>query len=153
MKVKDVMTKDVITFDPAESIYNAARILRENRISGAPVVSDGRVVGILSETDIMKLVETPYLELNTILPSPFDIVELPIRMKFELKEAMKKIKKASSLQVKEIMTKKVFTIEPEASIEDAAKLMSRQKINRLPVVDKDGKLVGIVTRGDIIGAI
>ncbi len=153
-KIKDVMTKDVMTFSPDASVYDCAKILRENRISGAPVVDDdGGVVGILSETDIIKIIESKDVKINLILPSPLDVLELPVRMKLGLDEVMKNAKKAASSRAEDVMTKKVMTILPEEDISGATKIMAERNINRLPVIDEKGKLVGIVTRGDIIGAI
>ena len=153
-KIKDVMTEDVTTFSPDASVYDCAKILRENRISGAPVVDDdGGVVGILSETDIIKIIESKDVKINLILPSPLDVLELPVRMKLGLDEVMKNAKKAASSRAEDVMTKKVMTILPEEDISGATKIMAERNINRLPVIDEKGKLVGIVTRGDIIGAI
>lgn len=152
--VKDVMTKDVITFSPDASVYDCAKILGEKRISGAPVIDDGGVVvGILSEADIMKLIESQDISINLILPSPLDVLELPVRMKLGLDELVNSAEKATSARAGDIMTKSAVTISPEEDISKAAKLMADKKINRLPVTDEDGKLVGIITRGDIIGTI
>lgn len=153
-KIKDVMTKDVTTFSPDASVYDCAKILRENRISGAPVVDDdGGVVGILSETDIIKIIESKDININLILPSPLDVLELPVRMKLGLDDVIKSAKKAASSRAEDVMTKKVMTILPEEDISGATKIMAERNINRLPVIDEKGKLVGIVTRGDVIGAI
>ncbi|QHN06445.1 CBS domain-containing protein [Methanothermobacter sp. THM-1] len=153
IKVKDAMQSDVITVKRTNSIHEAARVLRENRISGAPVVDDdGKLVGIISEEDIMRLLEVHSPRLNLILPSPLDLVELPIRMKHEYDEIAKGIRKAAVMLVEEIMKEKVITVSPEASVSDAAELMDKHDIKRLPVVDEDGNLVGIITRGDVIGA-
>ncbi|MDI6701416.1 CBS domain-containing protein [Methanothermobacter wolfeii] len=153
IKVKDAMQSDVITVKRTNSIHEAARVLRENRISGAPVVDDdGKLVGIISEGDIMRLLEVHSPRLNLILPSPLDLVELPIRMKHEYDEIAKGIRKAAVMLVEEIMKGKVITVSPEASVSDAAELMDKHDIKRLPVVDEDGNLVGIITRGDVIGA-
>lgn len=153
IKVKDAMQSDVITVKRTNSIHEAARVLRENRISGAPVVDDdGKLVGIISEGDIMRLLEVHSPRLNLILPSPLDLVELPIRMKHEYDEIAKGIRKAAVMLVEEIMRGKVITVSPEASVSDAAELMDKHDIKRLPVVDEDGNLVGIITRGDVIGA-
>jgi CBS domain-containing protein len=151
-KVRDVMTKNVVKFKPEDSIYEVARILRERKISGAPVVEGEKVVGMISEADIMRLIEEHDIDVNTILPSPLDVLELPVRMKLELNEVLEKIKKASSALVSDVMTEKVVSISPDAAISEAAKVMSGKKVNRLPVIEK-GKLVGIVSRGDIIGAL
>lgn len=153
IKVKDAMQSDVITVKRTNSIHEAARVLRENRISGAPVVDDdGKLVGIISEGDIMRLLEVHSPRLNLILPSPLDLVELPIRMKHEYDEIAKGIRKAAVMLVEEIMKEKVITVSPEASVSDAVELMDKHDIKRLPVVDEDGNLVGIITRGDVIGA-
>ncbi len=153
MKIKEIMTKNVIFFSPEESIYEVAKKLRENKISGAPVLRDGCIVGIISEADIMRFVEREEIYLSTILPSPFDVLELPIRMKLNLEKIMKKIQKAGEAKVKNVMTEKVITINQDEDVSKAAKIMREKKINRLPVVDEEGKLVGIVTRADLLKAL
>jgi len=153
-RVKDIMTEDVITVSPDASIYDCAKLLRERRISGVPVVDgDGEVVGMLSEADIMKLIESRDISINLILPSPLDVLELPVRMKLGLDELANSAEKAASARVRDMMTKSVVTISPEEDISKAAKIMADENINRLPVMDEKGKLAGIITRGDIIEAI
>jgi CBS domain-containing protein len=148
------MQKEVITLRRVEKIEEAARILREKKISGAPIVDeDNKMIGIVSEGDIMRLLEFHSPNLNLILPSPLDLIELPIRMKAEYDEISAGLKKASLVLVQEIMTKKVITITPEKSISDAAEQMDMHKVKRLPVLDEKGDLIGIITRGDIIGAL
>lgn len=154
VQVKDVMTKKVISFSPDASVYDCAKILREKRISGAPIVNKGKeVIGILSEGDIMKLIESKDIDINLILPSPLDVLELPVRMKIKLNEVMKEVKKAGSEKVEDVMTKRVVSIKEDEEISKAARIMADEKINRLPVMDEKRILVGIVTRCDIIGAI
>lgn len=154
IKVEDAMQKNVITIKDDMKIEEAARILRENRISGAPVIDkNNKLVGILSEGDIIRLLEVHSPKLNLILPSPLDLIELPIRMKHEYDEIVKGLKKAAIISVNEIMTRKPITIKASQSVSDAAEIMDEHKIKRLPVVDEKGNLIGIITRGDIIGAI
>lgn len=154
ISVQDAMQKEVITLRRVEKIEEAARILREKKISGAPIVDeDNKMIGIVSEGDIMRLLEFHSPNLNLILPSPLDLIELPIRMKAEYDEISAGLKKASLVLVQEIMTKKVITITPEKSISDAAEQMDMHKVKRLPVLDEKGDLIGIITRGDIIGAL
>ncbi len=154
ISVQEAMQKDVITLRRVEKIEEAARILREKKISGAPVVDENnKVIGIVSEGDIMRLLEFHSPNLNLILPSPLDLIELPIRMKAEYDEISAGLKKASLVRVHEIMTKKLITISPEKSISDAAEQMDMHKVKRLPVLDDKGNLIGIITRGDIIGAL
>lgn len=152
MKVEKVMVKKVMTLSPEDTVYEAAKKLRRYRISGAPVVAGEKILGVLSEADIIKLVSTQ-VDLNTFLPSPFDVLELPIRMKLSLDETFGKIRKIGSSKVKDIMTKGVVTITFDADITEAARLMGEHRVNRLPVVSEEGRLVGIITRGDIIGAL
>lgn len=153
IKIQDAMEKNVIKFKSTDRIIDVAQSLRDNKISGAPVVDDnGKVIGIVSEGDIMRMVEVHSPRINLILPSPLDLIELPLKMKHESDEILEGLKKAGSVLVGEIMTKKIVSILPDESISDAAELMDSHHVKRLPVVDADKKLVGIVTRGDIIGA-
>jgi len=148
MKVREIMTKQVITLSPEESIEEAAKKLRENRISGAPVVEGDRIVGIVSEADLMKLFESE-MSISLVLPSPLELIELPVKMHRQLKEAAKRL---AATRVRDVMTREVITIDEEASIEEAARTMAKYGINRLPVV-REGKLVGIVTRADVLKAL
>jgi CBS domain-containing protein len=153
MKIEDVMQKDVIKFNELDKIVDVAQSFRENKISGAPVVNkENKIIGVISEGDIMRLLEIHSPKINLILPAPLDLIELPIRMKYELDEIAEDMQRAGSIVIDQIMTKKVVSIGSNASISDAAELMDTHKVKRLPVVNDEGKLVGIVTRGDIIGA-
>ncbi len=147
------MEKEIIKFNVDDRIIDVAGSLRENKISGAPVVDkEGKLAGIISEGDIMRLIEVHSPHINLILPAPLDLIELPVRMKYEIDEIAEDMNKAASLLIGEIMTKKVVTIDPDSDISDAAQLMDTHDVKRLPVVDSAGKMVGIITRGDIIGA-
>ena len=153
MKIEDAMKKDVIKFNELDKIVDVAQSFRDNKISGAPVVDENnKVVGVISEGDVMRLLEVHSPKINLILPAPLDLIELPLRMKYELDEIAEDMQRAGSTVIDQIMTKKVVKIGPDASISDAAELMDSRKVKRLPVVNDNGKLVGIVTRGDIIGA-
>ncbi|WP_231624182.1 CBS domain-containing protein [Methanobrevibacter arboriphilus] len=111
------------------------------------------IVGILSEGDIMKLLDVHSPNLNLVLPSPLDVIEMPIRMKHEYDETTKGIKRASLTLVEEIMISPVVKIGPNDNISDAAILMDKEDIKRIPVVDDEDNLIGIVTRGDIVKAL
>ncbi len=153
MKIEDIMEKNVIKFNELDKIVDVAKSFRDNKISGGPVVDENnKVVGVISEGDIMRLLEVHSPKINLILPAPLDLIELPVRMKYELDEIAEDMQRAGSTVIDQIMTKKVVKIGPDASISDAAELMDSHKVKRLPVVNGDGKLMGIVTRGDIIGA-
>jgi CBS domain-containing protein len=153
INVKDAMEKNVIKFHADDKISDVAQQLKDNKISGAPIVDDNnKVIGIISEGDIMRLLEVHSPRLNLILPSPLDVIELPIRMKYELDEIAEDMNRAASVLIGEIMTKKVYTMKEEDDISDAAQFMDTHSINRLPVVDDEDKLIGIITRGDLISA-
>ncbi len=148
MKVKDVMNSNVVSCKPDDTVREAARVLKENNISGAPVLEGEELVGIVSEGDLLKLLILP--EKGELwLPSPFEVIEVPIRELFGWEETKKMLSDVGSTNIEEIMTKDVHTISSEASVEEASEHMIRHRINRLPVTE-DGRVVGIITRGDII---
>lgn len=151
--VGEVMRREVVTFQPGESVAEVARALRERGISGGPVVDGGRVVGIVSEADLLSLLEFPQMRIETILPTPFDILELPVRMGLSLKELEERVRRTSATKVEEVMTREVVSIGPDASIGEAARLMMAKGVNRLPVLDREKRLVGIVTRGDLVSSL
>lgn len=148
MKVKDVMNSNVVFCKPDDTVREVARILKENNISGVPVIEDEELMGIVSEGDVLKLLIIPEKG-DLWLPSPFEVIEVPIREYLGWEETKKILSDVGSTKVSEIMTKDVYTIPAEASVEEASEHMVRHRINRLPVMEDD-HVVGIVTRGDII---
>jgi len=148
MKVKDVMNPKVVFCKSDDTVREAAKILKENNISGVPVLKGDELVGIISEGDLLKLLIIP--EKGELwLPSPFEVIEVPIRELLGWEDTKKMLSDMGSTKIEEIMTKDVHTISSEASVEEASEHMVRHRINRLPVTE-DNHLVGIVTRGDII---
>jgi CBS domain-containing protein len=152
-KVKEVMVKDVVSFKKSDPIHYVAWALREKRISGAPVLENKKVIGVVSERDIMRLIEDHEIKINLLFPSPLDVLELPLKVKHELDEMTALIKETAATAVDEIMTKKVKTISPKDTVAEAARIMGEHRINRLPVVGKNLKLLGLITRGDVIGTL
>src|SRR5699024_4860251 len=144
MKIKDIMTKDVITLNESDTIEQCAKLLTTHNLSGLPVIDEaGRVKGIITEGDLIRRsakVPTPaYLEFLG------GIIYLDNPNKF-----FDEVKKSMGLTAKEVMTEDLTTISPEESIEKAANMLVRQQIKRLPVLDESGKLIGIVSRKDIM---
>ena len=147
MLVRDVMTTEVITVSTGDSVETCAKLLQEHNISGLPVLDEaGRVAGMVTEGDMIRRasrVKAPgYLEILgglIYLGSPKKFVE-------ELQRAM-------SLEAGQLMSKNVFFISPEDTVEKAATLMVENRISRLPVVDEQQKLIGIVSRRDIMGSL
>lgn len=153
MNVEDVMTKEVIKIKEDASLREAAKKLRKNNISGAPVVNQkDEVVGIISEEDILQSFKEEPFEHELWLPSPFELVEIPIREILELRRYKKLLRETGEESVSSVMTKKVFSVSPSDNLTDVAELMTKKRINRVPVI-KNSKLVGIVAREDIINAL
>jgi CBS domain-containing protein len=148
MKVKDVMNSNVVFCRPDNTVREAAKILKDNSISGAPVLDGDELVGIISEADLLKLLIVPE-QGELWLPSPFEVIEVPIRELLGWEETKRMLSDVGLTKVEEIMTPEVHTISSEASVEEASEHMIRHKINRLPVIE-NSRVVGIITRGDII---
>jgi CBS domain-containing protein len=141
MKVKDVMTSDVVSVRPETSLKEVARLLVERRISGVPVVAeDGTVVGVVSEGDILFKERGPSKSGRTLSWLMDASYKNEAQLKFEAQTAA------------EAMTTPAKTIPRWHSISGAAAQMIEGGVNRLPVVDNRGKLVGIVTRADLVRA-
>lgn len=136
------MTKKVITLQPNQSIHEAAQVLADGRISAAPVVEEGRVVGLVSEADLLRaLLPSPRVDRGVSLLDMFSII------------GRGKPATHHGIAVREIMSEFVVEVPEKMSIWKAAEIMDRRGIKRLPVSGDDGKLVGIVSRADIVKAI
>jgi len=146
LKVRDIMQTEVVTVGPGTTVRELADILAKHKISGVPVVGDERqVLGMVSEADI--ILQDADLHFPYYIQFLDSVIYLQSFGKFE-----ERFRKAFGSKVTQIMSEEVISVSPEASVRDAATLMADHAVNRLPVVD-NGKLVGIVTRGDIVQAI
>ncbi|MDD4300570.1 MAG: CBS domain-containing protein [Methanomicrobium sp.] len=152
MLIKDVMTPNPVTVMLDSKVSEAAGILRKYRIGGLPVMEGERVVGIVTETDILSLLETGDLSDDLWLPSPLEIIEVPIREFVNWEKTKKALSDIGESPVSDIMSGDVVSVEEGADIEEGAKLMLAEGIARLPVMHDD-RLVGIVTRQDIVRGI
>jgi len=150
VKVRELMTTDVIAFKPSDKVHQVAETFRSNRISGAPVIDDqSKVIGVISEADIMKLTATvPFPDIDPL--NPFPVFSLTAYRK-KVEKIPDEIETLFEGSVKDVMTKDPVTISPDDSVLDAARLMHKDDFNRIPVVDDEGKLVGLIARADIIG--
>lgn len=146
---KEMMTPQVQSIGPEESIQAATEVLAKYNISGLPVVDENRrVVGIISSSDIVKFSDQSHIVTlvgSSGWISPYtDIAAMTSMNKgFEL---------LGKKMVKDIMTRKVITVPQTATADEVARLLARKNINRLPVTDEKGVLVGIITRTDLIAA-
>lgn len=143
LKVRDVMTERVITTRPDALLKEVARKLVDNAISGLPVVDDaGHVIGLISETDLL-IKES----------GPGRTHHRPLwRLIGESEATNARLAKMDAITARDAMTAPGVVINPDRSVHEAAELMVERRINRLPVVDADGRLLGIVTRADIVRA-
>lgn len=145
MQLNEIMRQDVLTLSPESTLQEAAALFVERNISGAPVVDEtGAVVGILSEGDLMKQkrnVSKPMF--LTILDAAFPI---------NYREINKELEALTATSITQLMSKNVVTLHAYDTIEDAATLMLDKEINRIPIMDDNSGLIGIVTRQDIIRA-
>lgn len=144
MKVKDIMTKEVVTVKEKDTVQIAANILNEKGLSGLPVIDDNNLInGIITEGDLMRRISKidgpSYIE---ILGGIF-----PLERKSDFAD---RLKKSMGYLVKDMMTENVITISEDATLEDAATLMIKEKVKRIPVVDDIDRLIGIVSRKDIM---
>lgn len=153
LKVRDLMTTDVVTLQPTDTVKKAAIKFAVDNISGAPVVdSRNHLLGILSENDILNLLyryqvaldkdREGSVMLNNSLDSDSEDDD-------ELKAISKEI---SNLEISNIMVRTVLTTSPDASIMEVLKSMMEMEVNRVPVIEK-GVVLGVISRADIIFAL
>ena len=147
MLVRQVMTTDVVTFDPGETVEVATRRLLERDVDGAPVVDgSGEVIGMLSSDDL--LVQETQLHYPTVFSLFGAYLELPSsHRRFEAE-----LRRAVAAVVSDVMERDPITCSPDDTLERAATLMHERKVSRLPVIE-GGRLVGIVARGDLLRAL
>ena len=107
------------------------------------------LVGMITESDILKLLKTPGISEDLWLPSPLEIIEVPIREAINWAHTQKALSHIGDQPVRKVMSSPAITIGEEDDMDAAAALMVEKRIGRLPVV-RGGKLVGIVARADIV---
>ena len=148
LTVADIMDPDPVTVTAEDTVEAVLRVLRENELPGVPVVnSGGRCVGIITEADLVLAGETEDLHLPHYFELFGGFVFLEPLSHFE-----DRLRKATAALARDLMTEDPVTIEPHEPVADAARLISRSKHNRLPVVEH-GRLVGVVTRVDVLEAL
>lgn len=143
MKVKEIMTKEVVSVSPYAYAKEALDLLFKMQISGLPVIdSQAKLVGMFTEKDIISYILPSYIE----KVGRFIYDENP-------KSTKKKFLGLSKMTVSQLMRKDVVTTSEDAPLCEVARIMLTQKARRLPVLDKSGKVVGIVARGDVLKAL
>jgi len=141
-RVRLIMTNDVVTVTPETSIDDVACLIWEHKIGSLPVVENGRVVGIVTDYDLITR-ETEYDS-----PVFFSFLEAYFRIPGTGNE--EQLRRILATSARELMSSPAVTVGPDETVQDVATLMYDKRLNALPVVDEDGALVGIVTRADIV---
>ena len=143
MKIKDVMTTDVCSVPVDAGVGEIARLLVEKRISAVPVVGDdGRVLGVVSEGDLLRRMEAEAEENRSWWMSLVADAD-------DLKEPVVKFR---GLVARDVMTTPAVTVDEESDLGEVADILSRKRIKRLPVL-RGGERVGIVSRTDVLAAL
>ncbi len=142
--VAEVMTPNPIAVNTQTPLKEAIQILAEKKISGLPVQDEGgKLVGVISETDLM-------WQETGVEPPPYIMILDSVIYLQNPARYDKEIHKALGQTVGEVMSDKPITVHSDRSLREAAQVMHEKKVRRLPVVNNQGDLVGILTQGDII---
>jgi CBS domain-containing protein len=142
MKASDVMTRNVLTVGRETSVANAIRVMLENNISGLPVLDNGKIVGILTEGDLLRRSETGT---ERHRPRWLEIVMGPGRMAGEYV-------RAHGRKVEEIMTTDLISVAGDTPLDEVVGLMERRRIKRVPVLDGN-ILIGVISRADLLSSL
>ena len=129
MKIKDWITREVVTIGPEASVKEAFGLLKSMGIRHLPVVKEGRLKGIVTDRDLRRP------KISDVFKSWDELYRLN-----------------DEIQVQDIMVAPAVTISEETTIQEAAKVMAQKRIGALPVTDKNGKLAGIISESDILRA-
>jgi CBS domain-containing protein len=145
LTVRDIMDADPARVTVADSVETVLHVMRDHELTGVPVVNEGgRCVGIITEADLVLSDDDEDFHLPHYFELFGGIVFLERWSHFE-----DRARKAFAATAEEMMTENPVTIEPDATVREAARLIARKKHNRLPVVEH-GRLVGVVTRVDVL---
>jgi CBS domain-containing protein len=142
LRVADVMETDWPTLGPEQTVEDAIKLFAESRISGAPVVDEGRLVGIVTEGDLI------FRDAEIKAPGFLDILGGIIPLG-NWDEYSQEAIKSAGVTVGEVMTREVLTVDPDATLAEAATIMAEERIKLLPVAEEES-LRGVVTRMDIL---
>lgn len=144
MKVRDIMTTDVVSAKRGTPVNELAKLMGARDISGVPVLDDaGAVVGVVTELDM--IVRNTRLDMPRFIQI-LDLGRIPLERRGDYEHRMRHM---LGTRAEDLMSEEVVTVSPDDSVEDLAELMVKRRVNPVPVVES-GKLVGIVSRADII---
>ena len=146
MKVKDIMTRDVVKIGPSAGIREIYNIFRKKNVGGVPVVdNENKLIGLITKTEILEVLIPDYFGMVTdfLFIDDFGALE----------EKLESLPSLELFVAEDLMISGPISIKENASLMKAPVLMNKYNIRRLPVVDDDNNLVGIVTRMDVCDAL
>jgi CBS domain-containing protein len=148
-EVRDIMDSSPATVHPDTPVEQVVALLRDHEVPGVPVVdADGRCVGIVSEADLVLPDDQGDLHIPHYINLFGGTVFLEPLGRFE-----QRLRKAFASTAADMMTRDPDSVAPDTTVKEAARLIHESGHNRLPVVDEDGRLAGVVTRPDVLGAL
>jgi CBS domain-containing protein len=143
------METDVVSVGPQEDVQTLLKLMREHELPGVPVVDkDKRLLGIVTESDLVLRDEDADLH----LPHHIDLLGGVIFLE-SMKHYEERLRRGLASTVEDMMTADPVTVSPKDSAHEAGRIIAERKHNRLPVVDSDGRLLGVVTRVDVLSAL
>lgn len=143
--ITEVMTTGVVTLRPEQTIEEAVAALAEHGISGAPVVdAGGRLVGLLDDTDLI------LSEARLHAPTTIEILGAYFPLPGEKHRFEEELRHALGQTVGDVMDAEPAVVGTGATVEDAATIILDREVSRVPVLDAEGRVAGIVTRGDLV---
>lgn len=145
MKVSKILTHDVVTISPEATVQEIARLMIKHNLNGLPVIENDKLIGIVTEGDIIMKKAKLHLPNYIQLLDSFLYLGNPDEVEIDLKKIL-------ATKAKEIMTTNPVTIKLDSTVEELADIMHENHTNPIPVMDED-KMVGIVSRSDLIALI
>lgn len=147
--VAEIMDREPATLGPEDDVRTAVELLRQHELQGVAVVdADARLVGILTESDLILRDSDADLHLPHFMNILGGVVFVEPLKGFE-----QRLRKAFATSVADMMSPDPVTCSPEDDVRTAGRTIAERHHNRLPVVDDGGKLVGMVTRADVLAAL
>lgn len=140
--IRNIMEKDVYTVNEKDTIADVLRVLVDKKTSGLPIIDDNQsIVGFISDGDIMKYIakqDPRIIDMTSFITVWYDIESFDQKLEDLLK-----------INVMELATTKAITVNEDEAIDDVARILGKKKIKKVPV-EADGKLVGVISRSNII---
>jgi len=142
MNARDIMNVQVVTLEPGMLVPDIARIFSKRGISGAPVMENGEVIGIVTQLDLIARHARPHY------PAYLPLLDARIPLGGQ-REYLEVVRRILAMTARDVMTTPAQSVDVEADLEDVATLMVEEKVNPVPVLEH-GKLVGIISEADLI---